>query len=251
MRLAGYLAQGQYATALRFYREGRASGVPQDELDRWLVLSSVTPLPNFGDDSAEAAAVRRLRTTRDDPLVARWLAARWYTRGNREDAVDATQDLRRLVRPAGQASPLELSLLDDLSAWDRLAVGDTAGALATWRRATQRFSIEQVPFALVASLWPLRVARVRVASLAGRPRESLETSSTFVRITAFVDQAIWPQAMTLRAEAALAGGDTVLAVTGYQKLVELLSAADGAGIEVRERAVRALEDLRDRRQLRR
>jgi hypothetical protein len=246
MRMAAALGAAQYRTALQSFRAARGMGVPQDELDRWLVLAALTPLPELGDDSAQASAVRRLRTTRDDPLVARWLVARWYARRGAEEAADAARDLRRLVRPLGQASPLELSLLDDLAAWDRLAAGDTAGALATWRRATQRFSIEQVPFALVASLWPLRMARVRTAMTAGRAREALEASATFLRVAAFVDQVAWPEVLPLRAEAALAAGDTVMALNTYQDLIGLLTSADGGGVEIRDRATRAHEELRNR-----
>ena len=246
MRLAGLLGAGRYATALRFFRGARAAGVPQGEVDRWMVLSAVTPLPDFGDDLSQAAAVRRLTGAADDQLVARWLVARWFARRDADRAQDALADLKRIVHPAGSASPIELSLLDDLTAGDFLAVGDTAGALATWRRATQRFSIEQVPFALVASLWPLRAARVRIASLTGRYREALDASGTFLRVAAFVDQAVWPEIMPLRAEAALAQGDTVLAINTYVELLQILEMADGDGLLVRERAARALDDLKAR-----
>jgi hypothetical protein len=249
MRLASMLSQGRYATAIRFHRDARAAGVDQDELDRWLVLSGITPLPDLGDDSAQAAAVRRLRAaTRGDPLVSRWLVARWYGRRDADQAALAESDLRRLVRPAGQASPIELSLQDDVAAWKRLAAGDTAGALATWARATQRFSIEQVPFSLTASLWPLRLARARVAAQFGRSRESLDASATFLRITAFADQAAWPEVLQLRGDAALSSGDTVLAMNTYQDLAQLLATADGAGIEIRDRALRILGDLSARQQ---
>ncbi len=246
MRMASMLGTGRYASAVRFFREARGMGVPADELDRWMVLSGVTAMPDFGSDSAQAAAVRRLTGATDNPLVARWLVARWFARRDPDRAQDALGDLRRIVRPAGRASPLELSLLDDLAAGERLAAGDTAGALATWRRATQRFSVEQVPFALVASLWPLRMARVRIASFAGRQREVLDASATFLRIAAFVDQAAWPEVLPLRAQAALAVGDTVLAMNTYRDVVDLLAPADGDGLLVRARAQQALSDLAGR-----
>ncbi|MSR05657.1 MAG: tetratricopeptide repeat protein [Gemmatimonadetes bacterium] len=246
MRLAGLLGSGRYATALRFFRGARSAGVPQGEVDRWMVLSGVTPLPDFGDDSSQAAAVRRLTGADDDQLMARWLVARWFARRDADRAQDALADLKRIVHPPGSASPLELSLLDDLTAMDFLASGDTAGALATWRRATQRFSVEQVPFSLVASLWPLRAGRVRIASLTGRYREALDASATFLRVAAFVDQAVWPEIMPLRAEAALAQGDTVLAINTYVELLQILEMADGDGLLVRERALQALDDLKTR-----
>ncbi|MBI4500251.1 MAG: protein kinase, partial [Gemmatimonadetes bacterium] len=248
MLLAHYLGAGRYGSARALVQQARESGVRHDELDRWIVLSGITRLPELGDGSSQAAAARRLRTTRIDPVVARWLAARWFARRDPEEAADALQDFQRLVRPPGQASPLELSLSNDLSAWDRLATGDTAGALATWRLATQRFSIEQVPFATAASLWPLRLSRVRFAMLTHRYREALDVSATFLRITAYVDQAAWPEVLPLRAAAALAVGDTALAMNTYADLVDRLELADGDGIAIRDRAMQALEELRARRQ---
>ncbi|MBI4421842.1 MAG: protein kinase [Gemmatimonadetes bacterium] len=244
--LASYLGSGRYASARELVVDARELGVPQDEIDRWVVASAITPLPDLGDAVTQAAAARRLRGTSDDPLTARWLAARWYTRWEPEEAADAVQDFRRLVRPPGEASPLEASLSDDILAWERIAAGDTAGALATWRRATQRFSIEQVPFALAGSLWPLRLSRVRFGLLVQRYREALEASETFLRISGFVDQAAWPEVLPFRAEAALAVGDTALAANTYADIVSLLAPADGEGVAIRQQAGRALQELRAR-----
>ena len=247
MRLASHLGAGRYATARVLVQQAHEAGVRQDEIDRWVVLSGITRLPELGDEGAQAAAARCLRTTRIDPLVARWLAARWLERRDPDEAADALQDFQRLVRPAGQGSPLELSLANDLAAWDLLAAGEPPGALATWRLATQRFSIEQVPFATAASLWPLRLSRVRFAMLNRRYREALDVAGTFLRITAYVDQAAWPEVLPVRAAAALALGDTTLAMNTYADLVDRLELADGGGIAVRERAKQALEELKARR----
>ncbi len=108
---------------------------------------------------------------------------------------------------------------------------------------TERFNIEQVPFAPVASLWPLRLSRARLASVVGRHAEALKASVTFLRIAGFVDQAAWPIALSLRADAALAIGDTVLAINTYADLVDLLPEADGTALAARTRAERALSRL--------
>jgi serine/threonine protein kinase len=245
MQLASFLGAGQYASAQALVRDARQAGVRQDEVDRWIVLSGITPLPDLGSEATQQNAARRLRDTKTDPVIARWLAARWWAQRDREAARDAKRDFERMVRPPGrQSTPLELSLLDDLDAWEYVTAGDTAGALALWRRATQRFSIEQVPFSTASSLWPLRVSRARLGLLSGRARESLEASATFLRINSFSDQAAWPEALRLRAEAALLVADTTLALNTYEDLLGILEPADGAGIPIRERIQQAVDDLR-------
>lgn len=246
MRLAALLGSGRETTARAFVGEGSRAGVPQAEIDRWLVLAGTTALPDLVSDVAVDAAARRLATAREDSVVDQWLAARWFTGRDAEIAADLTQHLREYLHAEEDPLPMHQSLADDLEARDRLAAGDTAGALATWRRATQRFSIEQVPFALVASLWPLRLNRVRLAAAGGRPREALDASASFMRIAAFVDQCAWPEVLHVRADAALAVGDTTLARNAYADLVQLLINADGGGVAARERASRELERLTTR-----
>src|SRR5262249_9321117 len=115
-----------------------------------------------------------------------------------------------------------------------------------WRRATQRYSVEQVPFSTAASLWPLRISRVRMAMLNGRYREALDASATFLRIASFSDQAAWPVVVPLRAAAALAVGDTALAIRTYKDVVELMDLAEGDAIAIRVHAAQALEELKAR-----
>ncbi len=246
MRVATLLGSGREATARAFVAEAVRAGVPRVEVDRWLVLASTTALPDLAGDATVEAAARRLAVARDDSIVDQWLAARWFTGRDADLATDLTQHLRGYLHGEPDPLPIHQSLVDDLEARERLAAGDTAGALATWRRATQRFSIEQVPFALAASLWPLRLTRARLATASGRPREALDASESFVRIAAFVDQAAWPEVLHIRADAALALGDTALARNTYADLVQLLINADGAGVATRERAARELERLTTR-----
>jgi hypothetical protein len=213
-----------------------------------LVLGGTTALPDLAGDATVDAAARRLAVARDDSIVDQWLAARWFTGRDADLAADLTQHLRQYLHAEADPLPMHQSLVDDLEARERVVAGDTAGALATWRRATRRFSIEQVPFALAASLWPLRLTRARLAARSGRPREALDASESFVRIAAFVDQAAWPEVLHVRADAALALGDTALARNTLAELVQLLINADGGGVTTRERAARELERLTARPQ---
>ena len=80
-----------------------------------------------------------------------------------------------------------------------------------------------------------------------RYREALDATGTFLRITAYVDQAAWPEVLPVRAAAALAVGDTALAINTYADLVDRLELADGGGVAIRERAKQALEELKARR----
>jgi hypothetical protein len=243
MRLASLLGAGRETSARTFLAEGSRAGVPRSEIDRWLVLAATTALPDLASETSVDAAARRLATAQEDSVVDQWLAARWFSGRDAEQAADLTQHLREYLHAEPDPLPMHQSLVDDLEARERLALGDTAGALATWRQATQRFSIEQVPFALAASLWPLRLSRVRIAVAGGRPREALDASASFLRIAAFVDQAAWPEVLHMRADAAAAVGDTALARNSYADLLALLVNADGGGVAIRERAASQLERL--------
>ena len=245
MQLASLLGAGQYASAQALVREARPTGVRQDEIDRWIVLSGITPLPDLGSETVQQSAAKRLRDTRTDPVIARWLVARWWAQRDPETAREAKQDFERMIKPQGrQSTPLELSLADDLKAWDYVLAGDTAGAIVLWRNATKRFSIEQVPFSTASSLWPLRVARARLGQLSGRTRDAMDASATFLRINSFSDQAAWPEALRIRAEVALKLADTTLALNTYEDLLSILEPADGAGIAIRERAQQAVDAIR-------
>jgi hypothetical protein len=243
MRMATLLGSGRETSARTFLAEAGRMGVPRVELDRWLVLGGTTVLPDLAGDATVDAAARRLAVAREDSIVDQWLAARWFTERDADLAADLTAHLRQYLHDEADPLPMHQSLVDDLEARERLVTGDTAGALATWRRATRRFSIEQVPFTLAASLWPLRLTRTRLAARSGRPREALEASESFVRISAFVDQAAWPEVIHLRADAALVLGDTALARNTLAELVQLLINADGGGVAAREQAARGLERL--------
>jgi tRNA A-37 threonylcarbamoyl transferase component Bud32/Tfp pilus assembly protein PilF/TolB-like protein len=231
LRMATLLGTGREAEALRTVSAARTAGVPAVELDRWAVLSAITPLPDLGD---AAPAARRLAATADDPMVGRWLAARWFLARDSAAAGKAERELRSLAR-GDDPSPLVLSLLDDLQANRLLARGDTAGALKAWTKATARFSIEQVPFALVGSLWPIRLELALTAASA-QPQTALDAAGTFRNLAGFVDQVAWPHALEAEAEAAVAVRDTTLARNTYRHLLSLLNNPDGGGVVLREEA---------------
>jgi serine/threonine protein kinase/tetratricopeptide (TPR) repeat protein len=235
MRLATYLGAGQRERARRFLNDGRRLGVPQDELDRWIVLSAITPLEPLADETtARAAANRLLSDTTGQALVSRWLATRWYKQNSPDDAGAAAQGFREAFSDAASPSPLARSLEDDLEAVDLLAAGDTSGALVAWRLATARYSIEDVLFGFVSSLWPLRLDRASVALAAGHYEEVLAATATFGRMAGFTDQVAWTDALLNQAAAALATGDTALAINSYADLLRLLSDAGGSAVTLRD-----------------
>jgi len=70
MLLANYLGAGRYNSALALIARPATSGVRQDELDRWIVLSGIQPMFELADEKEQAAAASRLRIARvGDP---RW-----------------------------------------------------------------------------------------------------------------------------------------------------------------------------------
>jgi hypothetical protein len=130
--------------------------------------------------------------------------------------------------------PLVHSLLLDLRAHDALARGDTSDALARWQEAEGRYSISEVAFSLVASLWPLELARARVAAAAGDAEEVLHTAGHFRYMAGFVDQVGWPAIWPLAAAAHRTLGDP-LGAREVANLVEpAFRDANGAGVAIRD-----------------
>jgi serine/threonine protein kinase/tetratricopeptide (TPR) repeat protein len=243
MRLAAYLGTGQLEQARQFLSDGGRLGVPEHELDRWTLLSAITSIGSLGSAQSErAAASRLLRDTTSRSTVSRWLATRWYRQNSPNEAGTAEEGFREALNET-PSSPLALSLADDLEAADLLAAGDTSGALARWRSATDRYSIEDVLFGFVSSLWPLRLMRARVALAAGSYEESLTATGTFGRMAGFTDQVGWGDALLHQATAALATADTALALNSYGDLLRILSDAEGTAAALRDSIAGVAEAL--------
>ncbi len=121
------------------------------------------------------------------------------------------------------------SLLLDVDAHAALRQGDSARALTLWREATRRYAIDQVTFDLAASLWPLNMARARVAAARGDPDEVIAATRLFATMTGFVDQIAWADAWPLRARALAASGDRLRAVEALDQLASVLRDANGRG----------------------
>jgi tetratricopeptide (TPR) repeat protein len=222
MRLAVYLGYGQTAEARQFTANAVHLGVPSTEVDRWTVLSWVTPIAHLADSTAAAAAVARLRTTSEDPMSARWLTARWARRYARPQIAAADRALADAVAQPGTDSVLARALLLDLQALDQLAGGDTTTALGTWQDATSRYSLTKVIFGLIESLWPIHVEHVLATAAAGANADALQAAQHFNRMAGFFDQSVWETVSWTAARAHLAAGDTATARTAVAQLARIL-----------------------------
>jgi len=237
MYMANMLATGKFASAETLLRDGPGRRVPQDELDRWVVLSAVTPIHTLGSPTEVAESARRLLATQED-AESRWLAARWYLSNSTADARPATQSLEQIANDPNRSTPLARSLAKDLEAVRYLALGDTTAADSLWREATRFYSVDDLMFGLTASLWPLRLQQAATAAARGDTAAVLRTAATFQQMAGFVDQVGWPTILPL--EAAL---DPLRARDIYIRLERLLSLADGEGEQLLEQVQRNLAGL--------
>jgi len=243
MRMAYLFGRGRVASADSLMREAEHARVPADELDRWLVLSGVAPLPDLGENAAIAAAARRLEDADEDRAEALWLAARWYLQNDARSALSPIEALEQLAGDSIGSTPLTRSLAMDIEAHRHLSAGDTIRAFATWSNATNRHSVDQLMFGLTASMWMLRLERAAVAIASGEPDKTLQIAGTFDRMSALVDQVAWPEILRLKAQAAVDGDVVGLARRTYRELFELLEDANGAGVQLRDQAELALAEL--------
>jgi serine/threonine protein kinase len=168
-------------------RLGRATGAwAARERDAWLVLMQATGLPALGDWRAAAGRIAAgLHATRAPDPVAHWLLA-----SSGVDRAEHTSVLRRL---AADSAPLPGSLSLDLAAREALAQLDSARALSLWDRATHRYAALSVPLDPVASLWPLRLAVVRVATATTDTTRAETACRTFDALIGYVDQVALPE----------------------------------------------------------
>jgi serine/threonine-protein kinase len=234
LELGNALGAGRAATVDSLFREASRHNVPRNEVDRAAVLLATTGL---GDATVTDAAITeragRLAADTADP-AGPWLAARWFRGRDAAQAREARQALQRLAATATGEAILARSLLGDLDALDRLDAGDTLGAFARWAQAMTRFQFEEVPFGLVASLWPLRLAWARTAAAAGNHDEVLLATATFEQNPAFMDQVARLIALPLRADALDATADRLAARDLRQRYARVLRDASGRWVAVRD-----------------
>ena len=206
LELGNAIGTGRAATVDTLLREAGRRNVPRSEIDRTTVLLTVTGLHRAATDREVEDAAAHLLADTADP-AGPWLTGRWF-RGRDEGRVrDARRELQRMADAGGGPAILARSLLGDFDALDTLAAGDTAAAFELWAAATRRFQIEEVPFGLVASLWPLRLEWARVAAARGDFDEVVTATATFEVSPGFMDQVARPIALPLRAAALDATGD--------------------------------------------
>ncbi len=243
MRLASLVGTGRAASAAALVRQGRRWGVTRQDLDQWILLTAGTGVASLGDSAIQVAAARRLIEDEEEDGVSLWLAARWYRGRDARAATDAAVRLGDRIERAEFPSPLELSLRDDLEAMDALEAGDTLRAVGVWQQATQRYSLEQVTFGLLGSLWPLHLQRVRLAAAMGDHDEALAATASFEHMAGFVDQVAWMDIWPLRARALRATGDPLAASSVYRELRRIVRRADGPPVALQDSVERWLEEI--------
>ncbi len=234
LQMGTAMGLGRLATVDSLWREARRWSVPPDETASWLLLLHVTGLHDqLGTERERDEAAARLAADTTDPTAA-WLAARWY-RGRDAAAERRTRrHVQRLARAGDGPALLAQSLEEDLHALDRLASGDTVAAFATWRSAIRRYQIEQVPFGLVASLWPLRLGWARAAAAHGDVDLVLVATFPFEYATGFMDQVPRLVTLPLRADALERAEGPLVARDLRQRTLAALDQANGAGLVVRD-----------------
>jgi lipoprotein NlpI len=227
LEMAWLLGGARLDSAQRLLRDGRLR-VPSGEWDAWTVLLAVTGALRAATDTPTTdAAASRLAKAADDP-TAQWLAARWLSRDPAAVA-RGRHELRRLADAGEGSAILARSLLLDLDARGSLAKGDTAAAMDLWARATQRYQIEEVPFGLVASLWPLEVDRARIAAARGDHDVAARIAVRFGHRVGFMDQVARLDVLPLGIVSLKASNDGLTALQLADQLVRAWSEADGAG----------------------
>ncbi|UCG87216.1 MAG: protein kinase [Gemmatimonadota bacterium] len=245
MSMAERLASGRFAGADSLINEGLSTRVSRDEIDRWIVLSAITDLPDLTPEQ-QRDAVRRLEAESD--AEAAWLVARWYMAEEPSRAGSWIAQLRSIAQDSATTSPLPLSLDRDIQAIQSMEEADTTTALRLWDEATQHYSVvDDFLFGLTASLWPLRWQQVEVLTASGdsaRAEQALEIARTFEQMFGFVDQVAWPEILLLEIDAALTPGLGKRAVAiRASELLDQVLARDRDSEDARELRERARSKL--------
>jgi hypothetical protein len=234
LEMGNALGAGRATTVDTLFREAGRRNVPRSELDHTMVLLAVTGLHTgvaTDQDLDEAAA--RIAADTADPAGS-WLAARWLRSRDPERAREARRTLDRLAARIDGSGLLARGLRGDLGALALIAAGDTMGAFTRWKDAVQYLQVEEVPFGLVGSLWPLRVEWARVAAARGDPQEVLDATQTLEESPGFMDQAARLVALPLRADAMEANLDLLRAQDLRRRYAVVLRDASGHWAALRD-----------------
>lgn len=248
MLMADELGSSRIESAQRLLAEAVRRRVSQEELDRWVLLGTLLPDPLITDRVSINDAAQRLMAARvatgDRAVESLWLAARWY-RAQPDDPVyqRVVSRLNAAAEALSGSSATAAALQGDLDALALLDSGDSVGALTRWESATSSYDVERLTFGLVASLWPLRLERAKLAAELGQHETVIGVTESFVRMAGFIDQVAWSEAIVLRARAQAAVGRYDAAVNTYRALLRVLATADGPGALRREAIQRELMRL--------
>ncbi len=247
MRMAVHLGDGQERLARDLLDGAMVRGVPEAEIDRWILIGAVTDMSPIADSQAVELAAGRLSTTENETLVSRWLVSRWGRRSRPAIVSSADAAFERAgAEPRWADSRLLRSLRLDLEALDTLAAGDSAAALDTWSRAMAYYDVADLHFGIVTTLWPLRADRARLAATMGRFDEVNDVAAGFERMAGFVDQVVWHSVFLARTQAALAGPDSSSANRFHDRLVVLGGSADGRSAALRDSMLALVDGGRPR-----
>ncbi|HVH10114.1 MAG TPA: hypothetical protein VM736_09980, partial [Gemmatimonadales bacterium] len=167
------------------------------ERDEWVLTARASGLPALGDWQAAAARLSARATSPDTDATRHWLLARM--------AIDRARHAAALARLAEHGAPYPASLAADLRARDALMRGDSAQALRLWDAATRRYAVLSVPLELVASLWPLRLDRLRVAVARHDSTAAALACRSFDGLNGYVDQVAQPDVDRLCGRPSLPG----------------------------------------------
>ncbi|MCH9015639.1 MAG: protein kinase [Gemmatimonadetes bacterium] len=241
------LGSGRPDAAADLLRGASADGISEREIDRWTLVGTLLGHTLVDSSAGVAMAAERLSRSPaqsdNETIESLWLAARWYHSAGDPRLERVRRAIDDLSGEPQSNSPSANAFLGDLEALDLLFQGDSMAALTRWKTASTFYDAERLFFGHVASLWPLRLSRIRLAAALALNQEVIDVSDTFVRMAGFVDQVAWSEAILYRARAAAALRRIDLAVETYRALLRVLNNPDGSGLQTKEIAEAELAAL--------
>lgn len=241
------LGSGRPDAAADLLSGASADGISEREIDRWTLVGTLLGHTLVDSSAGVAMAAERLSRSPaqsdNETIESLWLAARWYHSAGDPRLERVRRAIDDLSGEPQSNSPSANAFLGDLEALDLLSQGDSMAALTRWKTASTFYDAERLFFGHVASLWPLRLSRIRLAAALGLNQEVIDVSDTFVRMAGFVDQVAWSEAILYRARAAAALRRIDLAVETYRALLRVLNNPDGSGLQTKEIAEAELAAL--------